>query len=381
MVEQITFSPLRFIEHTEDSAYWKDVKDWFEWGHSFSLNDFAIGSARHFAAYAGFIAAQRFLYHDDNGIKLLVRCFKRLHNLRKIQVNYGNKIIGAADVFPPFGRMRGDEVSRNCGGTLIKLLESMYRAKVRVQSFELGDFGEAGSGPKAAAVFGYPPHRKRAILPVFEARKGVDSMVDATALCEAFEQYDRLQDHANGTALFHGLKELTLSTLVFEVDGGESVDDAASAIEAVVQSTNKLRKLSLGSLGGDFTSAHGRLIRPFIRQIMDFVYLKDLCELGLLDLTATESDVLTLMRYLAISGKLRTARLSRVKMSGDDSWASALEKMREQIEFSTTFPYLKNFVLQDCDRQFDIRDCHVEDYLRHMTDVNPMDITEDDATT
>ena len=126
-VKKIVFSPMRFIEYTDELTHQTSVSDALE-STSVSLNSRAISLGKHIVAYKKYILGQKYFS----------RAFAKLSRVEILDLGYWTQI-ACKRLFDEFGPQIGKgSVTLNCEYTMLVLFQALSASKIKIRTFKLG---------------------------------------------------------------------------------------------------------------------------------------------------------------------------------------------------------------------------------------------------
>lgn len=105
-----------------------------------SLNSYRLGLEKHTEGTKCLISTQESLCETGQHVKCLIRAFRRLPNLKALNIEYGDYSIGAHELVRNMGFTIEGEVDFRCWAPLSQIFQALSGAETKLQSFNLGRF-------------------------------------------------------------------------------------------------------------------------------------------------------------------------------------------------------------------------------------------------
>ena len=341
-VKEITFSPLRFIEHEDRSLYQAGVRDSLEY-ESASLSSHILRLGHHMAAYDSFRAGQHYLAANSSDVKILSHAFGKLPQFKSLVVDYFS-LIAATRLYKAFGgydskKYKPGLVARDGEYSLPVLFKALANSKVAISTFRIGHSQTYELDPDT--------FRNRLeslqISPVFYGKRTI-----SLALWKTFARIDEYR-----------FRETLRDLRTFEVEerqtdgvGRGDIDQLMTGIGTILRWGSNIESIVLPSIGADASDD-----LPMLSMVGLFPNfgLKNLQKLKLQSFTTTLS-------YFTVFFHRQGKRLKEIEFEyvriSDAEWSTALLRLR-----AMKFPDLVTFYVDF------VNAC---DYITGKTDVNPV---------
>lgn len=340
-VQEITFSPIRFIEHEDRSLYQAGVRDSLEY-ETASLSSHILRLGHHMAAYDSFRAGQHYLAAKSSDVKVLSHAFGKLPQFKSLVVDYFS-MIAATRLYKAFGgydpkKYKPGLVARDGEYSLPVLFKALANSKVAISTFRIGN--------SQAYELDLDTYLNRLeslqISPVFYGKRTI-----SLALWKTFTRIDE-----------HHFRETLRDLRTFEVDerqtdgvGRDDIDQLMTGIGTILRWGSNIESIVLPSIGAD---ASDDLPMPSMVGLFPNYGLNKLQKLKLESFTTTLS-------YFTVFFHRQGKRLKEIEFDyvtiSDAEWSTALLRLR-----AMKFPDLVTFYVDF------VNAC---DYITGKTDVNP----------
>ena len=347
-VQEIVFSPLRFIDYGSAEQYIDQARKLAS--HQSFWED--LTSAEHIAAYEIYIKAQRRLCSEGTDFKILIDGMRRLPQLSCITVDFLNFNIGSLELMSSFGTLNaGLSLTYDCEHLLPLVFGAMAASKATIKTFKLGEHEEFRQDYSQG--FGTPSSLLEPLNPAQTGERSRPRTISSEALFNTFY----LADEPNGRKTLGNLRALEISSIETNSDHGGELGETMAGIRQLIGLSPNLEKVTLGEISDKVSGEMPSLIGVF--GSCKLAYLQ---KLDMSNYESEESDMVCFFRRHVAT--LVEIRLSWMTLKGGD-WSSLLTQLRE-----VTFLRLQHFVLNDCyDNEVDLE---VQDYVLWRTDFDPI---------
>lgn len=347
-VQEIIFSPLRFIDYGGAEQYLDQARD----SASLQSSWEDLTSAEHIAAYERYIKAQRRLCSEGIDSKILIEGMRRLPQLSRITVDFSNFNIGSSELISAFGTLKaGLLLTYDCEHLLPLIFGAMVASKATIKTFKLGEHEEFRQG--SSHEFSTPPSLLEPLKPTQIGERDHPRTISSEALFNTFY----LADEPNGRKTLENLRALEISSIETNFDHGGELGETMAAIRSLIRLSPNLEKVTLGEISDKIFGEMPSLIGAF-----GLCKLQYLQRLDMYNYESENNDMVCFFRRHAAT--LIEIRLGWMTLKRGD-WSSLLKRLRE-----VTFLRLQYFVLNDCDDNE--VDLEVQDYVLGKTDFDPI---------
>ncbi|KAG8530231.1 uncharacterized protein KY384_004731 [Bacidia gigantensis] len=333
-VTKIIFSPLQIRTYDNETKRSAEILDRFEVSSN-SANEIILSNLKYTQAYGNYRRMQIALATHNQDKKIVVRAFRLLSNLTRLEVDSSRTRIGAAELRSAFGVMDGSELTMRGEYTIDVLLRALKDSGIKLSALVIRH-SETFVNRKSPRAFGRPP----------------------PLLLKSDLDYDRislaLPEPQRFTSAVDNLEIRGLASMLEP----EEEHLKAVVIRRLIELGRTLKKLDIGELG-DFGLSN---MCP-LREIFRFITFRHLESLSLSWFNCQEQEIVELLSHITKS--IVQVDLALVKIEGQ-GWSSVLTSLRQR-----SFKSLTSFVLTFCHDEEEF--LHVERYIKKQTKTNPLE--------
>ena len=361
-VKEIVFSPLRFIEHEDRSLYQAEVRNALEHefiplsSHTLYLEHlpapYQLQLEHHMAAYDHFRAGQCHLAANSSDVKLLSHAFGKLPHFKTLVVDHFSNI-AAIRLYNVFGGYGSKPCFVTCDGEygLPVIFKALANARVAISTFRIGP-SHALDSTWSESTWS-DPDEMRGVL--FKSPRPFPVLYAEAPICQALWKTFRSFNKNAYSETLRDLRVLEVSeTRLENLGSGTNVDKYIDAIGTIISWGSNIESIAVPQFGiYDFAADDKPLM---MSRLFQTEHLKKLKRLKLESFDTTLSYF---KRFFCRYGKqLKEINFDGVNIHGAE-WSAALYHLR-----AIEFPELVTFEV-DC--------VDVCDYVKGVTDINPID--------
>lgn len=374
---QIIFSPTRFIDHGVNTYYLDTVKYWLE-HKPISLNSHTLTIYKHSLGYGNYIEGQRLLSRYDTDVKVLTSAFSLLPNLKMLNFDYMDTMIGSEDLVHTFGVFKAEYLlSLDCQYTLPALMQVLAMSSVKIKVFHLGrdEYPEASildSFVDYASASSLTRPRRLELTPRPLRQNLRDDLSNASRDGDLRDNHSypaMISSHAwsntfcdanakTCTDALSDLRELKVGEINLTREDAASVLRVVAALRSLLTFAPYLETVTLNKIDSNFILSPG----PAMDSVIPW---HGLTLVKKLSLSHYQTTIVFLSDFFRRHGQtIVHVRFAFVAITGGD-WSAALALLR-------TLPFLRleTFVLSYCDdEEYNLP---VQDYILRKTDDDPL---------
>ena len=308
-VEEIIFSPLSFLTPNK-----KKLGDGIRplLNSAGTSNDVVdLRYNKYILGYQGCAESQKSCNKDDMALKVLISACKPLRNLKRIDIDITNPIIGAAAIYKVLGVLNGYELTKMGEQSLPVLIKGLAAAGVRLETFSFGKgMQQVQSSYRSAELQRYLKPRE---LKIKSARH---LFLSRKALKLAFSN-----EEMNTNFVVSNTHTMCVSSYDYDTSSQGDLDAFGYDIRELLDIMPNLKDLRLGRMG-DYKAA----LHPMHTFVPPGKLSTKLQTLEIRGFIVTAEDLLSLLRR--ISKSVMTVYLLGIKIESPKSWSDIREGCR-----------------------------------------------------